>query len=250
MPKEKAWWEAGFFEDFQPVFGIIPARNTNAQVRFLIKKMGLQPGMRFLDCPCGVGRIALPLARKGIKVTGVDITQPYLDEMMRKARRARLPIEAVRADMRRIKFDCRFDAAANMWTSFGYFGKESEDLLVFKRAFAALKRGGKFLLHAINRDWILSHFQPSDWLEVKGMKVLEKRSFDYATSTSKGTWYFIKNGRETKHEISIRHYAYHELIRMLEKAGFMNVEGYGSPEGEPISRDSNMMYIFADKPPL
>jgi cyclopropane fatty-acyl-phospholipid synthase-like methyltransferase len=51
--KDSGWWD-DFFPTFRPVFDIIPVKNTNAQVRFIIRKLGLKPGMQFLDCPCGI----------------------------------------------------------------------------------------------------------------------------------------------------------------------------------------------------
>ena len=83
------WWHE-FFPAFRPLFGVVSQKNTNAQVRYIIRKMNLKPGRKFLDCPCGIGRIALPLARKGVRVTGVDITPSYLEELESRAKRAGL----------------------------------------------------------------------------------------------------------------------------------------------------------------
>jgi ubiquinone/menaquinone biosynthesis C-methylase UbiE len=245
--KNSGWWD-GFFPAFRPIFAKIPARITNAQVRFISRKLNLRPGRCFLDCPCGIGRIALPLARAGIRVTGVDVTKSYLDELSRKVKRQGLKMDLHLQDMRRIKFDSRFDACGNLWTSFGYFEKESDNQLVLKKMYRALKSGGKFLLQVINRDWIMAHFDPTDWYEAGSGKVLEKRGFDYATSTSTGVWTFIDDGKESTHETAIRMYSYHELIAMFERVGFVNIEGYGSIKGEPISRKLPDMFVIGTRP--
>jgi len=90
------WWH-DFFPAFRSIFGTVQPKTTNAEVRYLIKKLNLKPGKKFLDCPCGIGRIALPLARKGIRVTGVDIIPSYLDEVESKARRRGLKLDLHRA---------------------------------------------------------------------------------------------------------------------------------------------------------
>lgn len=245
--KDSGWWDE-FFPEFRALFGFASKKATSAQVRFIIKKLNLRPGRTFLDCPCGIGRIALPLAKAGVKVTGVDITQSYLDELSAAAKKRSLKIDVHRGDMRRIKFDSQFDAAGNIWTSFGYFKKESDNLLVLKQMFRALKPGGKFLLHLVNRDWIMANFQPSDWSEVGGGKILEKRTFDYATSTCTGPWTLIKDGHETTHEAAIRMYSYHELLNMFRKVGFVDIEGYGTVKGEPIDLRHFYMFVIGTRP--
>lgn len=247
MGKDSGWWD-DFFTEFRPFFGEITQKVTNRQVRYIVERLDLKRGMKFLDCPCGIGRIGMPLAERGIKVTGVDITQSYLDEFGEKAKRKGLKIDLVRSDMRRIDFDSQFDAAGNLWTSLGYFEKDSDNLLTLKKMYRALKPGGRFMLHVINRDWIMAHYQQYGWDEVKGVKSLEKRYFDYRTSINHGTWHFIKDGVEKTFEVGIRMYSFHELIAIFKQIGFENIEGYGSEKNEPISRDLLMMFITGDKP--
>jgi ubiquinone/menaquinone biosynthesis C-methylase UbiE len=245
--KDSGWWD-DFFPVFRPFFGLFSQKQTNAQVRYLIEKLNLKPGKKFLDCPCGIGRVALPLASKGIRVTGLDITQSYLDELSKKAKRRDLKIDLVHADMRRINFDSQFDAGGNLWTSFGYFEKESDNRLVLKKMYRALRPGGKFMLHVINRDWIMVNYQPRDWQEVAGVKLVEERRFDYRTSINHGIWHFIKDGRERTLKIAIRMYSFHELIAMFKSVGFADIEGYSTVKDEPISRDRGMMFIIGTKP--
>ncbi|MDH4221902.1 MAG: class I SAM-dependent methyltransferase [candidate division Zixibacteria bacterium] len=247
MIKNTDWWN-DFFPTFRSVFYRISKKDTNAQVRYIIKKLNISPGNKFLDCPCGIGRIALPLAGRGIKVTGIDIIPSYLEELGKKAKRQDLMIKLVRNDMRRINFKEEFDAGANLWTSYGYFEKESDNLLVLKKMYQALKPGGKFMLHVINRDWIMANYSPRDWFQAGDIRVLEKRKFDYATSINHSEWCFLKEGKETSHQVIIRMYSYHELIAMFKSVGFVDINGYGTIKDEPISRDTMMMFIIGTKP--
>lgn len=247
IKKDTGWWTS-FFDLWRPAFGMISAKETNAQVKYLINKMNLKSGKKYLDCPCGIGRISIPLAKNGLKVTGVDITKSFLDELARKSKRANLKIDLIHRDMRRINFDSQFDAAGNLWTSFGYFEKEADNLLVLKKMYNALKPGGKFVLHVINRDWIMINFNSHGWYKVGKAKVVEERNFDYSASINTSIWTFIENGREIPHETKIRMYSYHELRAMFAKVGFVNIEGYGSTTDEPISRTSRMMFVFGVRP--
>ncbi len=251
--RDRGWWD-DFFEPFRPVFGIVDRRTTTAQVRYLIDKLGLKPGRKFLDCPCGIGRISIPLARKGIKVTGVDITQSYLDELAQKAKRAGLKIPVQRSDMRRITYDREFHAAGNLWTSFGLFEQESDNILVIRRLFRALKPGGKCVLQLINRDWVLANYQKESWLSIKNRRgrevgrVLQSNTFDYRTSISHSSWIFQQEGKEIVRDAMIRMYSFHELVAMFKKVGFVDIEGYGTIKDEPISREQRMMWVFGTRP--
>lgn len=247
MKHRSDWWHE-FFPSFRPVFERIPAKATNAIVRHLIKKLKLKPGMKFLDCPCGIGRIALPLARKGINITGVDFMQSYLEEFEKRAKRRKLKIRTVKADMRRINFKDEFHAAANIWTSFGYFDKVSDNMLVLKKMYKALKPGGRFLMLLLNRDYVVSNFMAKDWFTAGKTRVFTETEFDYRTSKMNGVWHFVEDGIEKKHEMTIRLYSYHELANMLESADFIDIEGYGSIKDESISKDSNGMLIMGAKP--
>lgn len=246
MRQSENWWYE-FFDTFRPVFGVVDAKTTRAEARYLIRKLKLGPRKSFLDLACGIGRLSIPVARSGTKVTGVDIMSSFLEELDRKDKRGKLKIETIQSDMRRINFRNRFDSAANMWTSFGYFEKESDNQLVLRKVYRSLKPGGRFLLHTINRDWIIKNFAPTAWFRVGATRVLEERSFDFSTSISRSVWTFIRDGEEKSHQVAIRMYSFHELIAMLEKAGFREVQGFGSTKDEPVSSQSRMMYILGRK---
>ena len=248
MSQYRDWWTA-FFAEFRPAFTMIKPQTTASEVRYAIRALKLKAGSRLLDCPCGIGRHAIPFARRGIRVTGVDITKQYLDELDEKARRLKLPIRTHRADMRHLRFANQFDAAANLWTSLGYFESESDNLRVVRGLFRALRPGGRVLIHLINRDWILYHFTPSEWYDFGGVRVLEQRVFDFETSIMRSMWQFERDHKIVRCPVQLRHYSYHEIVQMLTRAGFVDIHGDGSPRGGPIDRDARMMYITARKPP-
>ncbi|MEE9443361.1 MAG: class I SAM-dependent methyltransferase [candidate division Zixibacteria bacterium] len=248
MKKKNAdWWEE-FFDDFRPVFDSVPVKATNAVVRFAIKKLNLKSGNHVLDCPCGIGRATITLARKGMKITGVDFYQGYLDELDKKAAAKKLRIKTECCDMRRINYENKFHAVINLWTSFGYFEKESENLLVLRKFYKALKPGGRLLIQTINRDFIIADFKESEWLRISHGYVLIENKFDFRRSLIHGTWHFVKDGDESSQPMRIRAYSYHELVNMFEQVGFNDVEGYGSVEGEKISEKNRGNLIIGTKP--
>jgi ubiquinone/menaquinone biosynthesis C-methylase UbiE len=247
MARQKSDWWFDFFPMFRPVLGNISSKVTNNETAFIVRQLGLKSGMKFLDCPCGIGRISIPLARRGVRVTGVDIIGEYLDEVSLKAEKLRLPIKVIESDMRRIDFDGEFDAAASMQTSLGYFQRESDNLLVIKKLYKAARPGGKVLIHTINRDWLIKNFIPRDWTDIKGIRISQSREIDFRASILIARWRFMKDAEEREFVINLRIYSYHELLGMMESAGFKNIIGYGSTKDDPIGSNFRMMFVIGEK---
>ena len=142
------WYEQIFDEigeEFEIIFaGQMP--RTGAQVEFAIQALRLAPGARVLDIACGVGRHSIELARRGYQVTGLDLSPRLLQIAAQRAERAGVQINWVQADMRAIPFTQEFDAAFNIFSSWGYLESEQEDEKVLAAVASALKPGGAFLL--------------------------------------------------------------------------------------------------------
>src|SRR3954463_295305 len=70
-------------------FGVI-ARYAEAAEEEFVTRLKLTPGTRVLDVACGTGNTAIPAARAGAKVTGVDIAPNLIAEAQQRARQAEL----------------------------------------------------------------------------------------------------------------------------------------------------------------
>ena len=53
-------------------------KGTEQEVGFLVDALDLEPGERVLDVGCGPGRHAVALARRGIDVVGVDLSEDFI----------------------------------------------------------------------------------------------------------------------------------------------------------------------------
>jgi ubiquinone/menaquinone biosynthesis C-methylase UbiE len=245
--KENVWYEE-IFPHWRSLFDIMPAKDSKAFANFVIKKLNLKKDSKFLDCPIGIGRIALPLAKKGIKITGIDITLEYLAELKEKSDKLGLPMTLLHCDMKKIDFENEFDAVGNLWTSFGYFEKESDNLLCLKKMFKALKPGGKLMMQTISRDWIIKNFSSSDFTKQDDLIILEERKFNFVTSRNDAVYTFLKDGKEMKFDVSLRMYSLHELIGMFKKVGFVDIESFGSIKETPIDLMTRDMIVIGSKP--
>jgi 2-polyprenyl-3-methyl-5-hydroxy-6-metoxy-1,4-benzoquinol methylase len=75
----KSTWMAGDF-------GRIAKLNEAAADEFIARR-DLKPGLRVLDVACGTGNLAIPAARTGAVVTGVDIAANLLEQASERAKR-------------------------------------------------------------------------------------------------------------------------------------------------------------------
>lgn len=232
------WWQT-FFDEKYLVAGLrqIRRRKTLADIRFIRKALMLAKGSAVLDVCCGIGRHALELSKLGYKVTGVDYSATYIDIAREQARKRGLKVVFKQHDMRALPYRSVFDAAICMWTSFGYFDKQNDDLTTLKRIRRSLRPGGKFLIELINRDWLIGNFEPFGWLETKNGYVLEKRQIDLLTSRLYAEWTYTDGDQSTKKNLSLRVYSVHELVGLLAEAGFKQEKLFGDrQEGTPTWR--------------
>jgi SAM-dependent methyltransferase len=222
--------------------------STETEVESLVGILDLQPGMRVLDLCCGYGRHAIPLAQQGCDVIGVDLSEPLLRHAQREAAAQEAEVQWIRADARALPVLPAFDVALNLFTAFGYFEKEGENLRVLQEVEAALKPGGWFVLDTVNHDYLVRHFERQSWYERDDVFLLERRAFDHRESRVYGTWTLVeKEGEQRTYPHSIRTYTFAELRLLLTLAGLDVVQVYGGYQKEPLDWDAPRMVVISRK---
>ena len=102
---------------------------------------------RVLELGCGTGRIAVPIAKDGIALTGVDRSGPMLDRARRRAARARAAdrLRLVRADIRQLPFrDRRFALVMAPYGILQSLVRERDLAAALQSVHRVLARGGRF----------------------------------------------------------------------------------------------------------
>ncbi|GFN22064.1 MAG: class I SAM-dependent methyltransferase [Thermoanaerobacteraceae bacterium] len=103
-------------------------------------------GMEILDIGCGTGNFSLELARRGARVTGIDVSEPMLQRAREKAAREGVSIRFLRSDARRLPFpDESFDAVVSV-TALEFV----PDLrAALQEAYRVLRAGGRLVVGVI-----------------------------------------------------------------------------------------------------
>src|SRR5580704_2800637 len=94
---------------------------TSADVTFLERALAVKDGAALLDVPCGNGRHSIELSERGYRMTGLDLSEEFIEEASTSAPQG---IRWARGDMRDITWDSEFDGAFCFGNSFGYFNWE------------------------------------------------------------------------------------------------------------------------------
>jgi SAM-dependent methyltransferase len=136
-------------------------KGTVQEVDHVTSALGLRRGERVLDVGCGTGRHAHELARRGIQVHGIDISQRFID----LATAAAGPLATFeRADARSMVFESEFDAVICLCQgAFGMMTADGDDGAVVAGLARALKPGGRLALSAFNAYFAVKYHDDADF---------------------------------------------------------------------------------------
>jgi len=243
-------WYKDFFGGLMVDFwrAAMTPQTTRAEADFLWRSLRLAPGMRVLDVPCGDGRLALELAARGCRVTGVDISSGFLAAAADSARERGLDVAWREADMRDLPRDWNeeFDAAYCAGSSFGFLG-DSGDAAFLEAVARTLVAGGRFFGDFKAAESVLPSFRESYEMPVGNLVFAAKNSYDPAAGTMENL-YTVTRGSEVEKKRAVhRIYTTREILGMLADAGFEGFETSGSLQGEPYRLGASRLFVVAEK---
>jgi SAM-dependent methyltransferase len=237
------WWTA-LYDDL--VADLILVRRDQqglaATTSFLVRELGLGPGRVVLDQCCGIGSLALPLARAGCAVLGVDQSARYIDRARAGVGPEHAPCTFVAADACDFAAPASCEAGFNWGTGFGS-ADDHRNARMLRRAFETLRPGGRFALDYQHVPRVLRHFQNSLVHRLAGDEgetvVLRESTADLAAGALVQRWtFFLPDGGRLQRHSAVRLYLPHVLGEMMRAAGFGDIRYHGGLAGEPLDLDS------------
>ena len=101
-----AWYVDFFRNDYLNVYAHqFTDERAIKEAGFVANVLDLKPRASVLDLCCGQGRHAVEFAKRGLRVTGLDLNAEYLELTRGAAEAAEVKLETVAADMREIPFE-------------------------------------------------------------------------------------------------------------------------------------------------
>jgi SAM-dependent methyltransferase len=245
-------WYLNFFTELPNEFWrhLTPAELTGAEVEFVERHLGLVPGARILDVPCGSGRHALAFARRGYHVSGVDISPEAIAHARRAAADAGLSVELSVADMRHIQGDGRFDAAVCMGNSFGYVDVAGTRDFAGTLVRAVRPGGGLVVDFGCTAESVLPNLDPGPTtLEAGGVTMVATSHYDVVASRLVTNYRFSRGADVV--QASALHYVYTsaQLGSLLTDVGFTDIERYGGVDDKPYAVGDRRLLLIARRRP-
>ncbi len=237
-------WYKDFFGGLMVDFwrAAMTPETTRTEAEFLWTSLGLAPGLRVLDVPCGDGRLALELAARGCAMTGVDISKEFIDS----AREGDPTIEWRVGDMRDLPWEREFDAAYCAGSSFGFLGDDG-DAAFLEAVSRTLVPGGRFFGDFKAAESVLPAFRESYEMPVGDIVFAAKNSYDPAAGTMENLYTVTRGDRIERKRAVHRIYTTREILKMLADAGFGDFKMSGSVGSEPYRLGSPRLFVVATK---
>ena len=157
---QKEWFEDWFDTRYYHI--LYQNRNDEEARRFihnLIDDLNLPKGVKVLDLACGKGRHSITLNELGYDVLGVDLS-PNSIETASKHSTKHLSFKV--HDMREQIKGQTFAAIFNLFTSFGYFNDEKDNLAVLTSANQMLEQHGLLLIDFMNVKKVIQEMKPKE----------------------------------------------------------------------------------------
>jgi SAM-dependent methyltransferase len=244
----KAWYEDFFRGVVVDIWrAAVAPEQTRLEADFLESHLRLSRGQRVLDVPCGHGRHAVELARRGQLVTGVDVSDAMLAEARRLAAAHGCRIEWVHGDMRSLPQGADFDAAYCLGNSFGYLDRHGTARFLAAIA-GALKPGARFAFdYGTAAESILPRFVAREWAPLDGQHFLEENRYDVERSCIETTYTFVTGGNvETRTGLQWVFTA-GEVRALLDSAGFDVLSAQGGIDGRPYALGGTLLMVVAER---
>ncbi len=230
------WYVRSFGDYYNLLYQHRDDASAQREVTNLMTTMDLHAGMRVLDVCCGAGRHLAAMRRAGCDVFGIDLSPQLLAEASKRdAVRGRV----ARADIRALPFDQSFDAAVNLFTSFGYFTTDEENTAALHSIVRTLKQGGLFAMDHAHRGCVERTLKPRTVDQRGDATITATRSIE-GDRVVKHTSIQI-DGQTHQLSESVRLYHPNEMATLFEQTGLMDVRIVGGFDGRALDDDADRM---------
>ena len=201
---------------------------------------------KILDLGCGRGRHSLNMARRGYKVTGFDLSERAIQKARDRATNEGLTIDFRIHDMRE-PLDEQFDAILNLFTTFGYFDDDAENIRVLQAMSRMLRPSGRLVIDYLNANNVARSLNPHEGGSLDNLSYDITREIEEGTNMVVKTIRFHKqNGEAREYQERVKLYDLSWFKEHLSRYNLTLVKCYGNYDGDPFDEytsDRLLMFI-------
>lgn len=238
----KPWFEQWFNTKY---YHILYKERDFVEAELFIDKLYSFMGLTneyVCDLACGKGRHSIYLNKKGLNVLGLDLAEQSIAEA-KKHENERLHFDT--HDMRDVYEDEKFDVVFNLFTSFGYFDDQSDNLLVLQSVSEMLKPGGRLLIDFLNAKYTVDNLVKDEVKEVESIPFHIERNYDGKHILK--NIQFNAEGKAFDFTEKVQAVSYDDFKRLLSEAGFKIEETFGDFKLNAFDEESSERLIIVAK---
>ena len=223
---------------------------TVAFYREILKREGLNPRTA-VDLACGTGSVTAILAKQGLEVTGVDLSEEMLTVAMEKVMDMERPPRFICQPLQELYLPRGVDLAVCALDSLDYITEPADCKEAIRRVYKALNPGGIFIFD-VNTPEKLRAMDGQVFLdEDDDVYCVWRGEFDRQTNIcSYGMDLFQRRGEFWERSFEEhREYAYsrEQLTEYLKAAGFTHIRVYADRKFEAPGEGEQRIYFKARK---
>lgn len=203
---------------------------AEAFLTLLLRDLQLSPYSKVIDLACGKGRHSLFLNQLGYRVLGLDLSEGSILHNRSYENEA---LHFRVHDMREPISTEPVDAVFNLFTSFGYFENQEEDLKVFRSVYDVLKPQGYFVLDFLNAEYVRKHLIPENIVEKEGIRFRISREIKESFVVKNIN--FQAHGQDFSFFEKVKLHSLEEIDELSHKAGFEKNKLYGDYSLAPFN---------------
>ena len=216
-------WFASWFDT--PYYHILYKDRDYAEAQHFMDNLthylNLPEEAKILDLACGKGRHSMYLNTLGYDVTGADLSKNSI-EAASKYTNEKLHFQV--HDMRE-PFDEKFDAIFNLFTSFGYFESDDDNVTALKAIHESLTEYGFAVIDFMNVNYVINNLVPEEVKTVEGIDFHIKRYVkdDHIFKEID----FEDNGQKFHFTEKVKALTLSDFEQMMEEAGIFLLDVFG-----------------------
>ncbi len=240
MESTKKEWFAEWFDSmyYHVLYKKRDFKEAEYFIDNLISFLNPKPDAKMLDLACGAGRHSLFLNKKGYEVTGVDLSENSIEEAKKHEVEG---LSFAVHDMREVYQQNAYDYVFNMFTSFGYFDNQRDNLKMLHSVKKTLKKGGTFVLDFLNSDQVIHNLVAEEEKEVDGVNFHLKRKVEDGFIVKD---ICFKTDKEYRFQERVQAITLDELKELFSEADLTINHIFGSYSLEPYDKERSKRLIL------